>query len=69
MNSVDFLFEVVCNSLALNLIVAAEVDAEVIWRYFSGQLGEDDSEVLILFERGKRKTMEGNRVKFKGWRN
>lgn len=30
MNSVDFLFEVVCNSLALNLIVAAEVDAEVI---------------------------------------
>ncbi|XP_022966528.1 mRNA-capping enzyme isoform X1 [Cucurbita maxima] len=28
-------------------------------------LGEDDSQILILFERGKRKMMDGNRVKFK----
>ena len=35
--------------------------------YFCGQIDDDDRQQLILYERGKRKLMEGNnRVVFRG---
>lgn len=36
------------------------------YSYFCGQIGDDDRQLLFLYEHGKKKLMEGNRVAFKG---
>lgn len=77
MNSVDFLFEVVsstcyiwCWDIAFNGLCftyhwSRPVCCPLIVSCFFGQI-DDGCQKLFLYERGKKKLMEGNRVSFRG---
>ena len=82
MNSVDFLYEVVsssynilCCDITLDvfcfciLVRSFQFTTDIAPNFWMPMLCEqidDDDQLLFLFERGKKKLMEGNRVAFRG---
>lgn len=76
LNSVDFLFEVVSSPycvwclefLILLVNFCLLLMHQLNFRWFCWQV-DDDRELLFLYERGKKKLMEGNKVAFPGQTN